>query len=211
MSETVLNHDGGYWRASKTYLICMIEGVQTPMKIENQTQNAARRKPGIHAEKILIDELTSKGYRGTITLYINNSPCCDCAMSLKKFVNDNTIRLTLYVTNLFYITRSSCLKRKEPHWISTDLSDPAYCGLRYLMKPGPGYCTIEAFTEQVWSSLMDALDLEEREKTRFIEKYGQKRKGNDRSRKTEDIRIKKDLNYIKTYSLSKYKKKHKLN
>lgn len=208
MSKTVLDHDRGYWRAEKTYLICMVEGVQQPITIENQTRNSSRGIPGIHAEKKLINELKRKGCSDKkITVYINNSPCSRCARLLKKFVDDNKIRLTLYVTNLYYITRKSCLKRKEHHVISSNQARAVYWGLRYLMRPGPGHCKIEAFTEEVWGKLLDALSLSKTYKERFFLKYGRKRSGHDRSRKTEDIRIKKDLNYIKTYSVSKYDKK----
>lgn len=207
MSKTVLDHDDGYWRAGKTYLICMVEGVQRPIIIENQTHNSSRGIPGIHAEEILMDELKRKGCSDTeITVYINNSPCYNCARLLKKFVDDKKIRLTLYVTNLYFITRKSCLKRNERHVILSDITRAAYFGLRYLMRPGPGHCTIEAFTVEVWGKLLDALSLSKTDKERFFLKYDRKRSEHDRSRKTEDIRIKKDLNYIKTYSLSKYEK-----
>lgn len=220
MSKTVLDHDSGYWRAGNTYLICMVEGVQQPIIIKNQTRNDSRSIPGIHAEEILIDELKGNGCsdelkgRGCsdteITVYINNSPCYRCARLLRKFVDDNKIRLTVYVTNLYFIARKSCQKRrerkKEQHDISGEEAKAVYWGLRYLMKPKSGHCTIEAFTEEVWGKLLDALSFSKTDKDRFFHKYGRKRSGHDRSRKTEDIRIKKDLNYIKTYSLTKYEK-----
>lgn len=210
MSETVLNHDSGYW-PTKTYLICMIEGEQEPMKIKNQTRDDSRDVKGIHAEVILINELEIKSCSNTtITVYINYSPCYSCARSLKKFVDDKNIRLTLYVTSLYYIARNSCLERKERHFVSNENTGAVYWGLRHLMKPGLGHCTIEAFTKEVWGKLLDALDLSKTDKDLFFFKYDRKSSDHDRSRKTEDILIKKDLNYIKTLSLSKYKNKLEL-
>lgn len=210
MSKTVLNHDGGFWRSTNTYLICMIDGEQEPIKIKNLKRNDSREIKGIHADEILIDKLKRKSCSNTaITVYINNSPCYSCARSLKKFVDDNNIRLTLYVTSLYYIARNSCLERKEQHFFSNINTGAVYWGLRHLMRPGLGHCTIEAFTKKVWGKLLDALDFSETDKDRFFFKYDRKSSAHDRSRKTEDIRIKKDLNYIKTLSLSKYENKLK--
>lgn len=204
LSTSVLQHEP-YLGPKEVYLICMIEG-QDPMKIQNKKQNDSKNITGIHAEKILINQLKNQQHsKKTVTVYINNSPCYNCAKSLKKFVDENNIRLTLYVTTLYCIERMSCVKRKESHTLSSEVTDAVYCGLRYLMLPGPGHCAIEAFTKEVWGNLLDALGLEG-EKERFLLKYDRKKKGHDRSRKTEDIRIKKDLNYIKTLSLSKYKR-----
>lgn len=207
MWDTVLDHIYGYQSniglriiplSSITYLVFVIEGINKPGILKNGNY---------HAEAEL--EYILQSYRGPlkITIYINNSPCADCAKSLKKFLEKNeNIQMVLYITHLYNIKRRSCILRekngkheKHTEWVSDEVHDENYEGLRNLIMLRGNRCRIEAFTKKVWEDLLNVTGLS----TQMMNNYNRRKKGYDRSRQNEDRRIKKDLNGIKKYSDSK--------
>lgn len=208
VSNTNLDHSSEL-AYRQVYLICVINGVAEPIKIQNIKQNDYKNTKGRHAEDILIHTLKDKKIKANeITVYISCSPCSECAMSLKQFLEENeAIKLTLYVAHLYKIQRASCFKKGCVHGIDWNYSCQNYCGLRYLMSLGSGRCKIEAFDEEVWMELISVLRLSEEQRGEFSVKYSMKHRLKHRtcrSRKREDILTKKDLNFIKTYSLKIY-------
>lgn len=209
VSDTNLDH---MWKSAygQVYLICVINGVAEPIKIQNIKQNTSESIEGTHAEKILIHTLkTNHKEANAITVYISCSPCFICAMSLKQFLEENkAIKLTLYVAHLYKIHRPSCYEKEcvNKHGIDASYSEKNYVGLRYLMSLGSGRCKIEAFDNEVWTKLIFVLCLSEKKRGKYFVKYSKKHRAG-RSRKREDILTKKDLNFIKKYSLEKGTKK----
>lgn len=189
MWNTVLNHGFGYSKAggnlaSNTYLVCKIDSMPKPIIKGNYK--------GIHAEKILIDNLKEMPLlENSVTVYINNSPCADCAQILKTYLEQNEgIHLTLYVTHLYKIRRMSCklragAKENEGHmnYITENEHEANYKGLRDLMNLEDNRCKIEAFTEDVWRELGEVMGFTEYFQQK---KYGDKMANHDRSRKKED-------------------------
>lgn len=197
MWDTVLYHNNGYQQnlASSTYLVFKIEGALTQGILKNDT---------MHAEKKLISiiqETCTAPLNFIIYIYINNSPCAECATSLKKFMVDNqNIKMVLYIAHLYNIKRRSCalreiLKKESPHihCIPKTIHENNYLGLRNLMSIGGHRCRIEAFNKKVWGDLIVLTGIS----TQMMDNYNRRKKGYDRSRQNEDRRIKKDLNRIK--------------
>lgn len=194
MWDTVLDHIRGYQDglATTTCLVYTIEGINKPGIIKNTSQ---------HAEEILIHQLRNFEEPLKITVYINNSPCFNCANLLKKFLNKNQrFQMVLYITHLYNIKRRSCLLRKtkgknEDHTetFTDDLHVTTYNGLRDLMMLRGNRCRIDAFTKKVWEDLLNVTGLS----SQMLDNYTRRKKGYDRSRQNEDRRIKKDLNGIK--------------
>lgn len=207
VSDTNLNHNS-VLAYGQVYLICVINGAE-PIKIQNIKQNDFTNTKGRHAEDILIHTLKDIHIMpNEITVYISCSPCSECAMSLKQFLEENeAIKLTLYVAHLYKIQLASCFKKGCVHGIDWTYSCQNYCGLRYLMSRGSGRCKIEAFDKEVWMELISVLRLSKKQRDKFFVKYSMKHRMKHRtrrSRKREDILTKKDLNFIKTYSPTKY-------
>lgn len=198
MWDTVLDHFLGYKKrlASSTYLVYTIEGMHKPEILKNGT---------IHAEKQLIS-IIQETFTGPlkIIIYINNSPCAECANLLKKFLVDNqNIQMVLYIAHLYNIQRRSCIRRKkarknENHikYISDAKHEENYLGLRNLMSLRGYRCRIEAFTKKIWKDLLNVTGISRQ----IMKNYNRRKKQYDRSRKNEDRRIKKDLNGIKRIS-----------
>lgn len=201
MWDTVLDHIEGYKQglASTTYLVYMIEGMHKPGILKNEPS---------HAEEKFIN-LLWKNHKGPlkITIYINNSPCAECAKLLKEFVENNqNIQMVFYITHLYNIKRSSCILRKktgkdERHikYIRKANHEDNYRGLRNLMSLGGNRCRFEAFTEKVWKDLLVLSGISKELAKLQMGNYNRRKKGYDRSRQNEDRRIKKDLNWIKTH------------
>lgn len=195
MWDTVLDHIRGYVEglASTTCLVYTIEGMNKPGIIQNSSN---------HAEDTLMYQLRNFEGPLKITVYINNSPCSNCANSLKKFlIEKQSIQMVLYITHLYNIKRRSCLLRKgkrEDHTegVTEDVHVDTYNGLRGLMMLGGNRCRIDAFTKKVWEDLLNVTG----QSTQILDNYTRRKKGYDRSRQNEDRRIKKDLNGIKRTS-----------
>lgn len=200
MWDTVLDHEYGYAKglAKKTYLVCKIDGV-SKLIIKENTE-------GTHAEINFIKYLrTNSVAEKHLTVYINNSPCADCAKELKDYLKENEdINFTLYVTHLYNIRRESCQlradkKKKEGHMdcIKSRDHEANYQGLRDLMSLGDNRCKLEGFTKDVWGELHKVMGLTEKFHQR-IKKYDTKNEteNHDRSRKSEDINIKEDLVHV---------------
>lgn len=195
MWDTVLDHIRGYDEglASTTCLVYTIEGMNKPGIIKNSSE---------HAENTLMYQL--RNFKGPlkITVYINNSPCFNCANSLKEFlIKKKSIQMVLYITHLYNIKRRSCLLRKgkrEDHTevVTKDVHVATYNGLRDLMMLRGNRCRIDAFTKKVWEDLLNVTG----QSTQILDNYTRRKKGYDRSRQNEDRRIKKDLNGIKRTS-----------
>lgn len=207
MWNTVLNHRYGYGvlggnLATTTYLVCKIDG--EPETIIKRNQD------GTHAEKQLVNHLEQmKLLKKKITVYINNSPCAACSQILKDYLEKNKdIHLTLYVTHLYKIRRESCRllaidEKTEVHMNYININEhEANCkGLRDLMSLGGNRCKIEAFTEDVWRELHEAMGLtkdyqQRKKKYDTIITNPENTKNHDRSRKREDINIKNDLIHL---------------
>lgn len=190
MWDTVLNHIDGYQQklASSTYLVYIIEGMHKPGKLMNDTMHAEKKMISI-IQKTFTEPLK-------IIIYINNSPCAKCALSLKTFLEGHqNIQMVLYIAHLYNIRRESCKRRDENHvrYISKANHEENYRGLRNLMSLGGNRCRIEAFTKKVWEDLLVLTGMS----TQMMSNYNRRKEGYDRSRQNEDRRIKKDLNEIK--------------
>lgn len=209
MWNTVLNHGYGYSDlggslATKTYLVCKIDGLPEAI--------IKRNHKGKHAEKQLVDNLEEMTLpKNSVTVYINNSPCADCARILKTYLEKNKgIHLTLYVTHLYNIRRMSCkmgadAKKNEGHmeFLDENEHEANYKGLRDLMSLGDNRCKIKAFTKDVWRELHEVMGLTDDCQQRMIT-YDEtkitdpknKVKNHDRSRKSEDRNIELDLIHL---------------
>lgn len=201
MWENVLDHENGYRQEcpQKTYLVCKIDGVRMPLMKANVDEDLAETAFEYYLGK----------YHGTIkvTVYTTNSPRAQCAKKWKGFLESNkNIQLVLYVTHLYDIKRNSCNLRKndikEHHTdgIDNDEHEANYLGLRDLMSLGGNRCRIEAFTKEVWEALLAVMDMSEEFRRRTMRNYDTRLENHDRSRQSEDRRIKKDLNHIKLHS-----------
>lgn len=94
------------------------------------------------------------------------------------------------------------LERMKKHidYIEGKVHEDQYLELRNLMSLGGNRCRIESFTKEVWVALLAVMDMSEKSRTQFIQSYALKLENDDRSRQSEDRRIRKDLNHIKSHS-----------
>lgn len=194
--NTGLDHDD--WSvAMNTFLVCKINGVHKPKIIRNNSEN--------HAEQLLIRHL-SKKYKGqkiliTLSVYMNNSPCSMCAKALEVFLNKHkNVKITFYVTNLYYIKRNSCFKARHFEHLNSipKKSHKANSeGLRDLLRHKR--CNIKAFNMGIWKELLNTVDVLPKVKTKLIGGYHRIQYLNKRSRGCEDELIKEDLMYIRNH------------
>lgn len=187
MYKTVLDNTNGWTYATTTLLICKINSVADPIIFDFNCFK--------HAEELLIDKLNlieDKSSITTITIYIINSPCHNCASKLIRFLNGNPkIIFIMYVTNLYNIRRVSCIC--EPHYARVNEADHKanVTGLKNLMEHNR--CVVSAFSFAVWSELLNIVSKSYEWKFQLLKDYSTKLNGNDRSREDEDNRIRSDL------------------
>lgn len=114
------------------------------------------------------------------------------------------IKLILYVVYLYKIYWLFCYEKGcvNKYGIDVFYFEKNYVGFRYLMSFGFGCCKIEVFDNEVWMKLIFVLCLLEKERGKYFVKYLMKYCVG-RSRKREDIFIKKDFNFIKKYLFKK--------
>ena len=114
---------------------------------------------GVHAEIKALNVIKlnlNQNEDELITIFMNYSPCRECAETLKEFVEQNGygIRLHIYFVQLYKVQRLSCQNasdmccQPETHYHEI--------GLRELAKT----VTIEPFTPKEWGSLAILLLLE---------------------------------------------------
>lgn len=201
MYATVLNHGEGWTMAKTTHLICRINWINSKPTYIIQ-ENVTSSQGNTHAEKKLIEDLNENDplLMTTITIYMNNSPCSskdhNCAMELIKFLNENVhIVLILYVTNLYNIRRTSCMK--EDHYTRVSETDHKdnFTGLKDLRNHD--HCVVSAFSKAVWSELVHSVPVSMDFGLGILNYYSFQFKQNDRSRQDEDNRIRSDLLYIR--------------
>jgi hypothetical protein len=154
---------------------------------------------GDHTEKQLIarlkrDDRLKDGKNVSVRVFTNNSPCKDCALKLMDFFESRkSAYIRIYAANLYNIKRKSCMKKKEGHveFVSDRKSDRNAEGLKELNELSN--CEMGIFNREAWYELIDRLQIRVKY---FYKQYDKKSKGNDRSRRREDKRLKKDLQYI---------------
>ncbi|XP_062605950.1 uncharacterized protein LOC134267754 [Saccostrea cucullata] len=129
-----------------------------------------------------------------VEVYMNNSPCRDCAERLLEFLTSHRrANITIHFSNLYKIWRKSCIMERCKHWLAVkriDSNDNAD-GLRMLMDHRR--CNIQPFDCKAWLDLMGILHIQSPE---FEQIYMYQNDGNDRSREKEDTLLQKDLNLI---------------
>lgn len=218
--------DYGKWNYAKTtHLVCKVDDDHpTCILISNTAEK--------HAEVNLIQELIRKSKlkltnissgtddvidginkmsinppskRKKIIIYINNSPCSECADALIDVLDSNVqVRLKLYVASLYYIRRKSCDEEYHNEFVPSDKHKSNFNGLKKLMLQAR--CKIKAFTKDVWEELFNIVALSSKTKTELVNGYGHVMDDNDRSRESEDTRIQEDLYYIRTSAFEKKEK-----
>lgn len=193
MYKTVLDHICGWGKATTTHLICRINSEADTIILQNEMK---------HAEELLIFNLNdrNKSLWTTITIYLSNSPCSskkhDCSGELIKFLNKNTqVILILYVANLYNIRRVSCKDERHYTWVTPDDHKANFTGLKNLMEHNR--CVVSAFSFAVWSELLSIVHVSDLFKSELLDEYKRIGRGNDRSRETEDDRIRSDLMCIR--------------
>lgn len=183
MCKTVLDHDN-WERAKTTYLIAkiIVDGEERILNLRN--------KRGIHAEMVLIKELKELNV-SAVTLYMNNSPCYQCATALIKYLDTNDdVKLTLFVTCLYRVKRMSCEKHSKCIKKETENNK----GLKNLKIHYR--CTIKAFTIKAWKELLKLLEVSSKFRKQFWKEYYITQSKFVRSRKEEDKYIRSDLRKI---------------
>lgn len=223
--------DYGKWNnASTTHLVCKVDD-DDPIIISNTPQNHAEanlieeliqkgkvKRTNISGEKDITDWLkelsmnqTKKKPKDketkkiTVTIYINNSPCSVCADKLINILESNVhVRLKLYVASLYYIMRRSCDEEYHNEYVPSDQHKSNFNGLKKLMLQLR--CEIKAFTKDVWEELFNIVALSPEVKTELVDGYGHVTDDNDRSRESEDNRIKEDLSYIRASPFERMQK-----
>lgn len=193
MYDTVLDHNHGWSKATTTYLICRINSEADPIILKNGIK---------HAEELLINELNGKNTSllTTITLYLSNSPCSSkehgCSGELVKFLNEHTqVILILYVANLYNIRRVSCKGERHYTWVTPDVHKANFTGLKDLMEHNR--CVVSAFSFAAWSELLSIVPVSDSFRSQLLDEYKRIVPRNDRSRETEDCRIRSDLMCIR--------------
>lgn len=193
MYKTVLDHSRGWINATTTHLICRINSEAETIILQNGIK---------HAEELLIYKLNDmdKSLWTTITIYLSNSPCSSkqhgCSGELIKFLNEHTqVILILYVANLYNIRRVSCKSERHYTGVALDTHKANFTGLKDLMEHNR--CVVSAFSFAVWSELLSIVSASDLFKSQLLDEYNRILPGNDRSRETEDCRIRSDLMYIK--------------
>lgn len=193
MYETVLDHIGGWDKATPTLLICRINSEAETIILQSKKK---------HVEELLIYELNDRdtSLLTTITIYLSNSPCSskkhDCSGELINFLNENTqVILILYVANLYNIRRVSCKGERHYTWVTPDTHKANFIGLKELMEHNR--CVVSAFSFAVWSELLSIVPVSDPFRSQLLDEYKRKVPGNDRSRETEDCRIRSDLMSIR--------------
>lgn len=222
-------YSGKWDHASTTYLVCKVDD-DDPILISNTPENHAeanliekliqKGKVKISSgEKNIIDWLkeismtpTKKTPKDTetkkitVTIYINNSPCSVCADALINILESNIqVRLKLYVASLYYIRRRSCNEEYHNETVPINEHKSNFNGLKKLMLQAR--CEIEAFTKDVWEELFNIMVLSPEVKTELVDGYGHVMDDNDRSRESEDNRIKEDLSYIRASPFERIRSK----
>ncbi|XP_062598176.1 C-_U-editing enzyme APOBEC-1-like [Saccostrea cucullata] len=192
--RTELDHRGSWKNATRTILIYTVNK-SSWTKIQNVYLK--------HAEETLIKQL-EKEYlmkiekiRINVDVYINNSPCAECADRLHAFLeNYPEVQMYIYFANLYNIRRNSCIKnmttKDEEHvWrVSNFKSIKNSMGLVMLLDHNR--CTLQPFNKQTWVNLLDLL---KDNRIDFNQMY-QEICG-DRSREEEDAYLREDLEIIK--------------
>lgn len=193
MYDTVLDHRNGWSNATITHLICRINSEADPIILKNGIK---------HSEELLIYELNekNKSLMTTITIYISNSPCSSkqhrCTGDLIKFLNENKhVILILYVAHLYNIRRVSCKDERHYTGVSVDDHKANFTGLKDLMEHSR--CVVSAFSYAVWSELLSIVPVSDSFRSQLLDEYKRIVPGNDRSRETEDCRIRSDLMCIR--------------
>lgn len=218
--------DYGKWNHAKTtHLVCKVDDDDPKCILISNTAEK-------HAEANLIQELIRKSKlkmtnissgtedvidgitkmsinqpskRKKIIIYINNSPCSECADALINVLDSNVqVRLKLYVASLYYIRRMSCDEEYHNEFVPSDKHKLNFNGLKKLMLQAR--CKIKAFTKDVWEELFNIVALSLEVKTELVDGYDHVADDNDRSRESEDNRIKEDLSYIRARPFERIEK-----
>jgi deoxycytidylate deaminase len=190
--ETNLSHHKN-WGQNDAVRTCLI------YTVDGETSDIIWNKESAHAEEQLIGRLESDerlrvGVNVVIHVYINSSPCRNCAYQLVAFLNRNKkVHLRVYIASLYNIRRQSCIKKLEDHvkLVSQEQSDENAEGLRQLMQHSK--CKLMVFDRQAWYELSYLLQIP---LTNFDEQYVEKLDKNDRSRLGEDKDLEEDWRYI---------------
>lgn len=138
-------------------------------------QNGAR-----HAEHILTDRLRNRvttltrspNRQMSVTVYMNYSPCADCAdilLELDREVRNrfnSMIRLEVAFASLYNIQRNSCRLDCRHRLCDDDTHDRNVDGLLRLDSAG---VALRTFGAADWTDLMEALDIQ----TFYIDRRGE--------------------------------------
>jgi len=107
---------------------------------------------GQHAEIIMLENHLAmhKNQDGEVKIYINYSPCSDCANKLIEFVCDREWRMktAIYFVQLYYAKRESCQQNNNTCCKVSEGSQNEK-GLRQLSQ----YVTLRNFTNTQWQEL----------------------------------------------------------
>jgi len=122
---------------------------------DNKEQFIVESTNDSHAEIKMMDTLKRfTNLEGEISIYINYTPCSNCANRLIKFVSDLGWRmhLVIYFVQLYNVRRES---RQEENIITMEESETNKKYLRKLAQ----YVTLSNFTEQQWDELAALLNV----------------------------------------------------
>jgi len=107
-----------------------------------------------HAEIFMMDYLESfNDYQGEVIVYMNYSPCSDCANKLVEFAWEWEMELTIYFVQLYRVKRQSCKYDPRCKCRGNKANEN---GLRYLEQ----HVTLRHFHYAQWDSLAALLRVE---------------------------------------------------
>lgn len=184
MWETPLHHTDRN-NARLTFLVGKIKMLQGKYTVILQSMT------GSHVVKALLKKLEKSNETVSyMNLYLNNSPCSECADELSTYLDTNEeVQLTMYVANLHMVRRESCARQGHSNCISEETVHNE--GLRVLKNRA--HCRIEGFEEKNWRELFYLMKMSDEFITRCLNTYCTPQAI---SRREYDENIKSDLNNI---------------
>ncbi|XP_062585060.1 uncharacterized protein LOC134246714 [Saccostrea cucullata] len=196
--NTKLNHDDSVKDVYDTYIIFVVNKYKY-----GKIKNAYKK----HAELTLIEKLSSLYPHNRpmhVDVYMNNSPCRDCALELLEFLEaSRQTQITVYFANLYNIRRKSCIISMEKHVKKVEKNDDDQNseGLRRLMDHKR--CKLLPFNLPAWTELYDIFGVQDPEFELNVD-YTLMKAGKDRSREKEDLLLLEDLDYIYLQEICKH-------
>ena len=157
----------GHEWPKETHAVLVIPGMIRPKETDAAVVISGKKKQvmvfdskGTHAEEKIIDQLNKLSPKfdseEAIRMYMNYSPCTDCARELIEYLTVQVnIRLDIYVAALYKIQRESCSNHQHK---KSDKSRPGMLELLAFNKI-KHQAKLRTFNRNAWKTLADILSL----------------------------------------------------